>query len=61
MTSTDHLNNNHISILYNWNKWIRFAPIIHRETRIPLTMEGFVLISELTGPVALKRSLSLRN
>jgi transposase len=36
MTSIDHLNKHHISILYYWNKGVRSAPVIHRETSIPL-------------------------
>jgi transposase len=36
MTSTSTLKNHHISILYYWNKGIRSAPLIHRETNIPL-------------------------
>jgi transposase len=36
MTSSSNLKNHHISILYYWNKGIRAAPAIHRETKIPL-------------------------
>ena len=36
MTSSNDLINHHISILYYWNKGIRSAPAIHRETNIPL-------------------------
>ena len=36
MTSTSHLKNHHISILYWWNKGIRSGRAIHRETNIPL-------------------------
>jgi hypothetical protein len=36
MTSSSDLKNHHISILYYWNKGVRSAPVIHRETNIPL-------------------------
>src|SRR5579862_8275612 len=36
MTSSSELKNHHISILYYWNKGVRSAPVIHRETNIPL-------------------------
>ena len=36
MTSSSDLKNHHISILYFWNKGVRSAPAIHRETNIPL-------------------------
>ncbi|CAF1018349.1 unnamed protein product [Rotaria sordida] len=36
MTSSSDLKNHHISILHYWNKDIRSAPAIHRETNIPL-------------------------
>ncbi len=36
MTSSSDLKNHHISILHYWNKDIRSAPVVHRETNIPL-------------------------
>jgi hypothetical protein len=36
MTSSSDLKSHHISILYYWNKGVRSAPAIHRETNIPL-------------------------
>ncbi len=36
MTSSSDFKNPHISILYFWNKGVRSAPAIHRETNIPL-------------------------
>src|SRR5579862_5135629 len=36
MTSSSNLKNHHISILYYWNKGVRPAPAIQRETNIPL-------------------------
>ncbi len=36
MTSSSDLKNHHISILYYWNKIVRSAPVIHRETNISL-------------------------
>ena len=35
MTPTSDLKNHHISILHYWNKGIRSARVIHRETNIP--------------------------
>ncbi|CAF0970403.1 unnamed protein product [Rotaria sordida] len=35
MTPTSNLKNHHISILHYWNKGIRSACVIHRETNIP--------------------------
>ncbi|CAF4026114.1 unnamed protein product, partial [Rotaria sp. Silwood1] len=37
MPSTSNLKNHHISVLYYWNKGIRFSSLIHRETNIPLS------------------------
>jgi transposase len=37
MPSTSNLKNDHISVLYYWNKGIRSASLIHRETNIPLS------------------------
>ena len=37
MTPSCHLKNHHISMLYFWNKGIRSASVIHRETNIPLS------------------------
>ena len=36
MTSSSDLKKHHISILCFWNKGVRSAPAIHRETNIPL-------------------------
>jgi transposase len=36
MISFSDLKNHHISILYFWNKGVRSAPAIHRETNISL-------------------------
>ncbi len=36
MTSSSDLKKHHISILYFWNKGVRSARDIHRETNIPL-------------------------
>ena len=36
MTSSSDLKKHHISILHFWNKGVRSARVIHRETNIPL-------------------------